>query len=341
MSRRRRGVFPSHSPSTLVCSASMGIHDREYLRDDSPPALFSNRPVVVQIVFVNIGFFLADMLVGGQSHWVTEGMAVHHDTLRAPWQWYRFLTYGFAHSYENIQHILFNMFLLWMFGRPVEMIYGRKEFLCFYLTAILLGGIFWAARFEALGGENFATMLGASGGVVAVFMLFVFHYPKQTILLFLVIPVPAWVAGLLVVGSDIALAFRPNSMIAFDVHLVGAAFAACYFYGQWRIRPLLSIFRGRRPKLRVHSSEEPPYRDSYGSPFESQYQEPSRVPPREPQGPTRSERRAAARAAKEQGLDAEADRILEKLHREGQDSLTRKERRILEDYSRRMRQRRD
>jgi hypothetical protein len=39
-------------------------------------------------------------------------------------------------------------------------------------------------------------------------------------------------------------------------------------------------------------------------------------------------------------LDEEADRLLEKVHREGEESLTKKERRLLEAYSRRMRQKR-
>jgi hypothetical protein len=39
-----------------------------------------------------------------------------------------------------------------------------------------------------------------------------------------------------------------------------------------------------------------------------------------------------------QDRDAEADRALEKLHTQGEASLTAKERQILEDYSRRMRQ---
>jgi len=37
-------------------------------------------------------------------------------------------------------------------------------------------------------------------------------------------------------------------------------------------------------------------------------------------------------------LDAEADRLLEKVNREGLSSLSDKERRVLEDYSRRTRQ---
>jgi hypothetical protein len=46
----------------------------------------------------------------------------------------------------------------------------------------------------------------------------------------------------------------------------------------------------------------------------------------------------------ESGIDpkmqAEADRILEKIHREGQDSLSAKERKLLEKYSRAVREQR-
>ena len=37
-------------------------------------------------------------------------------------------------------------------------------------------------------------------------------------------------------------------------------------------------------------------------------------------------------------MDAQADEVLEKLHRDGEASLTPRERRVLEDYSRRMQQ---
>lgn len=289
----------------------MGIHDRDYARDEAPPALFANRPVVVQLVLINVGLFLADMLSGNR---LSDLMAVGADTLRTPWLWFKFLTYGFAHSPDNIMHILGNMFVLWMFGRFVEPIYGRNEFLTFYLTTIVLGGVLWSVRQELMG-PTASGMLGASGGVVAVFLLFVFHFPKMTVHLMLVLPVPAWVAGLLVVGSDVMLSFDKGSRVACDVHLVGASFAACYYYGHWRLLPLLSVFRGRRPKLRVRSADDEP--PAYGAPTYG-------APPR----------------SNDSGVDEEADRILEKLHREGQNSLTRKERKILEDYSRRMRQRR-
>jgi membrane associated rhomboid family serine protease len=289
----------------------MGIHDRDYARDEAPPGGFSQLPVSIQLVIVNVGLFLADMVAGEK---LSGAMAVGPDTLQSPWLWWQFLTYGFAHSPENIRHIFGNMLILGMFGRHVEAIYGRREYLTFYLTTIVLGGVIWAVRQQVMGIPN-SGMLGASGGVVAIFVLFALHFPKQTVLLGLFIPVPAWLAGLLMVLSDVALAFLPKSRVAFDVHLVGAAFAASYFFGKWRLSPWLNFLSfSRSSRLRVRSPD-----DERDDPYSN---EPSN------------------RNSADPNVDMEADRILEKLHREGQASLTRKEKKLLEAYSRRMRQRR-
>jgi hypothetical protein len=98
-----------------------------------------------------------------------------------------------------------------------------------------------------------------------------------------------------------------SAQVAYDVHLAGAAFAAAYFYGKLNFGALGSLGEAvtrlfkRQPKLRIHQPEE------------------QAVPEK---------------------LQAEADRILEKIHREGQDSLTAKERKVLEEYSRAVRKQR-
>ena len=46
-------------------------------------------------------------------------------------------------------------------------------------------------------------LLGASGGVMAVLAAFIWYYPRQTLLLYGVLPVPAWALGLLYLVSDI------------------------------------------------------------------------------------------------------------------------------------------
>ena len=47
-----------------------------------------------------------------------------------PWQ---IITHMFMHG--NIQHILFNMLALWMFGTAVEQVFGKKKFIFFYISS--------------------------------------------------------------------------------------------------------------------------------------------------------------------------------------------------------------
>ncbi len=295
----------------------MGLYDRDYLQDDygSPRRVPSSaRTMVINLVILNVGIYLLQIfLTGGAQtgYWVLDVLRVTPDVLFKPWLWWKFLTYGFAHAPPpDLGHVFWNMFGLWVFGRDVESIYGPKEFLRIYLTAIVLGGIFWCAR-ESFAATN-SYLIGASGAVTAITLLFVLHYPKRTILLMFVLPVPAWAVGLLVIGGNIMMLLQSGGdmSVAVDVHLVGAAFAIAYYRFGWnlgRVIPSPAWLRfgapkfklKRQPKLRVH---DPDADDRY----------------------------------REQ--DDEADRILDKVNREGMDSLSRKERRMLEEYSRRMRQ---
>jgi hypothetical protein len=116
-----------------------------------------------------------------------------------------------------------------------------------------------------------------------------------------------------------ATAFGARGNVAFQVHLAGAAFAAAYYLLGWNFGGLLpgggANFRRwfqRKPRLRVHSGAE----DA---------------------GPFTSGRAAGADDAYDD-LDRRADDVLRKLHETGEESLTAKERRLLEEYSRRMRQ---
>ena len=54
-----------------------------------------------------------------------------------PWQ---LLTYGFLHG--NFMHILFNMFAVYMFGGPLEQLFGRSKFIVFWFASVLVCGLF-------------------------------------------------------------------------------------------------------------------------------------------------------------------------------------------------------
>ena len=134
-----------------------------------------------------------------------------------------------------------------------------------------------------------------------------FTYPHRQVLLFFVIPMPMWVLALFL-DSCYDLFTEPSIAlvtIAFTAHLAGAV-AGLYYY-KFGFSPFAWIadrFSGtrlkRNPNLKLHTP-------AYGE---------------EPE------------------VDAREEAILKKIHEQGQDSLTRRERRYLEKISEKYRQKR-
>ena len=291
----------------------MGIHDRDYYRDEDdvpgwgPRDPNQPRSIVFWLILANIVLYLANMFFAKENS-LTNSMALQADLFQNPWQFWQLFTAGFAHApittKIGLVHILLNMYALFMFGRDVEKKYGRYEFLALYLGALVFSGLGWAA-IQAATGNLHAEAIGASGAVTSVVILFCFNFPKRTLLLFGVTAVPAWSIGVLIIGLDLlrAVGAGAETNVAWEAHLAGALFGFLYYQTGFRFAKLVPRrWRGglslkRRPKLRIHAPDE-----------------------------------------KNEELDRKADEILEKLHQEGEDNLTTKERRILEAYSRRMRQ---
>ncbi len=286
----------------------MGIHDRGYYRDDPPPGFevgWNGKSPISIIIIICIVCFVANLFRITPDARLTDLAALHASDLWKPWMWWRVLTYGFVHSSAGPGHLFFNMLSLWMLGRAVEERYGWREFWRIYLFSVVFCGIVFLGIHNLT--DRNSSVVGASGAVLAVTMLFVFNYPKNTILLFGIVPMPAWALGLVIVLMN--LLFLPNSQdrVAYDVHLAGIAFAAMYFYGNWNfnfLENLFSRFRFARrktfgPRLKTYNGDD----DSADK-------------------------------------DAiEADRILEKIQQSGMDSLSSRERKFMERYSKKVRER--
>jgi|TARA_B110000037_G_scaffold131640_1_gene149542 membrane associated rhomboid family serine protease len=104
-----------------------------------------------------------------------------------PWQ---LLTYGFMHDPGGIMHILFNMIVLWMFGRILAADLGEKRFLIYFLCCIVGGGLVQLLIAPFFGPFN--VVLGASGGTMGLLLAFGWRYPTlEIMLLFPPIPVKA------------------------------------------------------------------------------------------------------------------------------------------------------
>ena len=141
-------------------------------------------PATRTILIANVLVFLLQQAMGPQI-----------DTLFALWplgsrffEPWQVVSYGFLH--ENFTHIFFNMFALVMFGGSLEHFLGARRFTVYYFACIL-GAAATQLAVQAATGSQEAT-LGASGGIFGLLLAFAMFFPKQRILLYFAIPMPAW-----------------------------------------------------------------------------------------------------------------------------------------------------
>jgi membrane associated rhomboid family serine protease len=291
----------------------MGIHDRDYYQSDNlrPIRPWDNRSMVSLLIIANLAIYVANFLFTSRTGLLTQSLALSPSDLLQPWFWFHYISYGFAHDPGGISHILFNMLSLYFLGQGVESKYGKWEFFRFYMVTVVICGVVWTAIRFGQSPQSTASLIGASGGVTAVAMLFVFSFPQSTLYLYGALPVKAWVLGVIIILGNV---FGSSAYVAYDVHLVGAAFAAVYFFAQWNFGNVTNILSGWYQGLRLGAKGR-----ARGLKVHRPVDETASQPTKD---------------------DQEMDRILDKIHRDGQDSLTSAERKFMEQYSRQMRQRR-
>lgn len=283
----------------------MGIESRDYLRHESGGGNYrsfgasSGGWAIKYILIANVAVFLIEFATanGRGSSAILNYLALDRETIFSSFQIWRLLTYGFCHALEPLTHIFFNMFVLWMFGRAVEPILGSREFLTFYLSAIVISGLCHI-------GISPNPVIGASGGVMAVVFLTAMYFPRMTVLLFFVIPIELRWLAVLYAAVDLFGFINPGGdAVAHFAHLGGAAFGVAYKYYGWNLTRQFdskwSRFQlnrsAKKKKLRVFTEE-----DSHLS---------------------------------NASLDERVDAILEKISREGEASLTDQERALLKEAS--------
>jgi membrane associated rhomboid family serine protease len=185
-------------------------------------------PATRAIIVANVIVFLAQMY-GGEA--LLQQFALWPlGTLFQPWQ---LITYAFLHG--SPAHIFFNMFALFMFGRPLEYFWGSRRFLVYYFACVIAAGAtqLWTS---AMANSSEATV-GASGGVFGLLLAFAMYFPRQRItLLFPPIPMPAWLFVTLYGVLELVLGVtNTQAGVAHFAHLggmLGGAVVILY----WRAR---------------------------------------------------------------------------------------------------------
>jgi membrane associated rhomboid family serine protease len=149
-------------------------------------------------------------------------------------QQYRFLTHAFIHA--GWMHLIFNMWALYSFGENLERYYfsqpeifgskGKLFYLLLYITSIVVSSV---PDYFARKNQSGYRAVGASGAVSAVVFASILLNPGIGIgLIFIPIPIPGYIFGVLFIAVSAYLEKRGNSNIAHGAHIYGALYGLLF-----------------------------------------------------------------------------------------------------------------
>ena len=265
-----------------------------------------------------------------------------HFFMASDFHLYQFLTYLFLH--KGFEHILLNMFALWMFGCVVENVWGPKKFLFYYIScgigaglmqeAVQLFDFYFRVRSQdpsigftdlyVIGQQlssqlNGWTTIGASGAVYAILLAFGMIFPNERIFIFpLPIPIKAkwFVCGY--VALELFFALNSADDVAHMAHLGGMLFGF-----------LMIRYWNRHPDSSYNLSSGQEFFEKMKRNFEKRRE--TTQMHTEQGGSKEDDMDYNARKRKNQD---EIDAILDKIRKSGYDSLTKEEKQKLFDASR-------
>lgn len=256
------------------------------------------------LIIVNIGVFIFQCMFGfppGRTdNQFTQFIVLSSEGLMRFEVW-RLGTHMFGHL--DITHILFNMWGLYIFGKPLEQRVGSTRFLHIYLLSGFIGAAAWLLFNWGTGGS----MLGASGAVFGVLAAAAMSFPNLQYML-LIPPVPMKLKTLAVVFGVIEvfmLLSHAGGKVARLAHLGGML--GGFIYMQW-------IFPG---------SGFPGRRGGFFSNLKAKMRQRANQKRFRVKHPSNDN-------SDEDYSSAEVDRILDKIGEKGLSSLSQRERQILE-----------
>ncbi|KAG8476128.1 hypothetical protein CXB51_032909 [Gossypium anomalum] len=194
---------------------------------------FSASDMVLGLVLTNVAVFLLWRIA--DRRFMMDNFMVSLDNFKSG-RLHTLITSAFSHI--DIEHIVSNMIGLYFFGYNIGRIFGPEYLLRLYLAGAMGGSVFYLVHHafwlsHPPQGQETRMMdpsrtpgLGASGAVNAIMLLDIFLNPKATLYFDFIIPVPAMLLGIFLIGKDILRIIEGNSHISGSAHLGGAAVAA-------------------------------------------------------------------------------------------------------------------
>ncbi len=290
-----------------------------------------NIPTVTKnLLIINIILFLIGIWLEKYGIKFNDIFGLHF-FLAKDFHLWQFITYLFMHS--NFTHILINMFMLWMFGMVMENVLGKKRFLIFYLVCGIGAGICQELEqlvsyvIQDLNSDTFAIIengvklstedyinnwntVGASGAIYGVLLAYGMTFPNQKMF---IIPIPIPIKAKWIITFSIAVEFfygitSPGDGIAHIAHLGGMLFGFILIK-YWQKHPYSNTYFNYHKKDNIFQHLK--------NKFNTNTYKPNHNNPK-----TESDWEYNARKKEAQ---EEIDSILDKIRKNGYDSLTKEE----------------
>ncbi len=303
----------------------MGIDNRDYMQNKRSPDRFSpsSWSMVSRLLVINVVIHLLLNTVFDPYPEIINNLALSRSGL-ASGKIFQLITYQFVHG--SHLHLIFNMIGLYFLGKMAQQLLGGRSVLWIYLLGGMMGGI--AEILFGLATGVGSIIVGASGSVMALLLAVATLIPKQSIylLLFFVIPIKMTMrklATILVAINVVTLLFQLGG----GASSTGTKIAVFGHFGGmllgWLYIKYILPFAKRRGKDRRRS-------DSMKNRFGIRVIKDAEVT--DATGDTFS----SSRENKKPFVSADVDAILDKISAEGMQSLTPKERKVLERSSKKL-----
>ena len=215
-------------------------------------------PAIKVLMIVNAAVFVVQILLRiawpAGLDWFIDWFALTPTYAIKNFRVWQFITHAFLHNTEMFWHILFNMFVLWMFGCEVERVLGRSRFLVLYFAAALAGGLCMMPWYFI---DPDIPILGASGAVFGMMAMFAKLFPHRQVHLLGVFPMKVRTLALSIVGIEVLAqlisGLAGGDGIAHLAHLGG--FALGWFFLSLE-RSTAQFQRARQFKKTARSNRE-------------------------------------------------------------------------------------
>lgn len=175
---------------------------------------------VASVIFV---FTILTSIYAFSNHDLMAKFMLHPYNVHRGRGVYTILTSGMVH--RDWGHLLFNMLTFFFFGFSLEAIlagvsaWGHLQFALIYILGLVLSDVTTIVKQK----DNiYYRSLGASGAICAILFSYILFQPKAMLGIFMIIPMPAWLFGILFLFYCAWAAKNARDSINHDAHFYGA-----------------------------------------------------------------------------------------------------------------------